>query len=318
MALLTALDVAEYALVPVDGGTRRQGMLLRARWDDGVVGYGDVHPWPELGDATLRENVASLVGGAPLPLARRALELAREDGLARSDGRSLFDGVRVPKSHATIVRAETLSSARLAALEAFGFDTLKIKVSPENLATVVEVATSLPDGWRIRLDANARFDRSNVAKLLSAIDRLADRLDFVEDPTAWGDEWPSLDARRSVSWASDWVRSVDPDVVVLKTNVRSPLVAIREGEWMPDRWVVTSALDHPVGQAFAAWEAGRAQAKYADWIDTCGLATHLVYQQNSFSERLSVHDGRLVVASGRGIGFDDLWPALPWTSLRSA
>lgn len=318
MASLKAIDVSRYELFPESGGAPRVGALLQVRFEDDGVGYADVHPWPELGDATLETTLDSLRSHSPTPLAARALTLARQDAVARTEARSLFDGLLVPKSHATITNVADLSPRRWTELEALGFDTVKCKVTPETLATFVEVASALPSNVRFRLDANARFSAHQVSKLLRAIERFPGRIDFIEDPTPQGDQWARLDDSGRVTWASDWVPSPDPEVVVLKANAREPLQAMQQSEWFPDRWVVTSALDHPVGQAFAAWEAARAQARYGDWVDTCGLATHLVYQRNPFSDRLLIREARLVVAPGRGIGFDDLWPELRWTSLRSA
>lgn len=312
------LEAAPYELAPVDGSASRHGTLLRARWPDVGCGYADLHPWPELGQASLTDLLGSLARREPLPLARRSLALARQDAIARANGVSLFRGLEVPRSHSTAWNPETLTDAHVAELARLGFDTLKLKVSPATLPTVVELATTRLAGWRLRLDANARFDETNVSRLLRAVETLGDRVDFVEDPTPDGTAWGRLDVRQRVAWASDWVSCPDPDVIVLKAHAVEPLGVLGENTALPDRWVVTSALDHPVGQAFAAWEAARVRARYGDWVDTCGLATHLVYERNSFSDRMTIDGGRLLIASGTGIGFDDLWATLPWTSLPHA
>jgi len=318
-ALIPAIDIHRYTLTPRDGSADRQGVLLRARWSNGDTGYGDLHPWTELGEPSLKELLQSLTSETPLRLAARALALAQEDATARREQRSLFHGLEIPRSHASVVHPELLDRAGIEEFQQLGFDTLKMKVSPETLPAVVELVAMLPKTFRLRLDANARFDSSNIAKLLRALEAMQGRVDFVEDPTARGDDWATYSVRGGASWASDWVSSPDPDVVVLKANATAPLTEMQRRDALPDRWVVTTALDHPVGQCFAAWEAARARAKYGDWVDTCGLATHLVYQRNAFSDRLSVRDGRLVVPDGadaNGIGFDALWPELSWTSLR--
>ena len=69
----------------------RKGALIKT--DEG--GYGCIQPWPELGDATLQEELDALRKGNPLPLGIRALECARTDGEARAKGASLFDGLHI-------------------------------------------------------------------------------------------------------------------------------------------------------------------------------------------------------------------------------
>ena len=76
----------------------RKGALIKT--DEG--GYGCIQPWPELGDATLQEELDALRKGRPLPLGVRAAECARTDGEARARGVSLFDGLHIPESHATL------------------------------------------------------------------------------------------------------------------------------------------------------------------------------------------------------------------------
>jgi len=74
---------------------------------------------------------------------------------------------------------------------------------------------------------------------------------------------------------------------------------------------VTSYMDHPVGQLFAAYVA----AKHAT-SSRCGLVTHVLYEKNAFIEQLGIDGMRLVPPAGRGIGFDDLLERLPWKKLQ--
>jgi len=50
------------------GARPREGALLRVG-----EGFADVHPWPELGDAPLDEQLALLSHGQTTPLTRRSL-----------------------------------------------------------------------------------------------------------------------------------------------------------------------------------------------------------------------------------------------------
>ena len=105
----------------------RKGALIKT--DEG--GYGCIQPWPELGDATLQDELDALRKGNPLPLGIRALECARTDGEARAKGASLFDGLHIPASHATL--PSCVSPATIRIMESKGFKAGKIKASP-NLA----------------------------------------------------------------------------------------------------------------------------------------------------------------------------------------
>ena len=72
----------------------RHGALIRV--DDG---FADIHPWPELGDAPLDEQLAMLARGETTPLTRASLKFAAIDAAARRDGRGLFEGLTIPPSH---------------------------------------------------------------------------------------------------------------------------------------------------------------------------------------------------------------------------
>ena len=75
--------------------------------------------------------------------------------------------------------------------------------------------------------------------------------------------------------------------------------------------VYTSAMDHPIGQLFAAAKA----ADYPGEVRDCGLLTHWLFEPTEFSEALQVEDRRLVPPGGTGLGFNELLDGLPWKSL---
>ena len=98
--------------------------------------------------------------------------------------------------------------------------------------------------------------------------------------------------------------------------------AFGEGEWprrvvkpayreMPESGevIVTSAMDHVLGQFWAAWHACRVPEQ------THGVATHHLFAPDAFSERVSLDGCRLVAPGGTGLGFDDLLEGLPWKRL---
>src|SRR6202008_1797962 len=140
----------------------------------------------------------------------------------------------------------------------------------------------------------------------------AERIDFIEDPcpyerATWAQLRQSTGLRLALDLASgdrDGAGGVF-DVLVHKPSLRS--------EW-PDadcEIVVTSYMDHPVGQFGAAHSAAthNAAARF-------GLMTHVFYEPEAFIERVECAGARLLPPKGTGIGFDDLLESLAWTTLR--
>ena len=74
--------------------------------------------------------------------------------------------------------------------------------------------------------------------------------------------------------------------------------------------IVTSYMDHPLGQLCAAYAAAAAHI-----TTTCGLVTHVLYESDPFIERMYLDGARLVAPQGTGFGFDDLLEGLPWRRL---
>ena len=130
----------------------RRGALIRVNG-----GVADVHPWPELGDLPLDEQLALLARGETTPLTQSSLEFASIDAAARRDGRSLFDGLTIPPSHWPGPDPPA------------AFDTVKLKR--------IDV---IPDCVRLRIDFNATLTAAEFVRIAATLPR--DRIDFIEDP----------------------------------------------------------------------------------------------------------------------------------------
>lgn len=262
----------------------REGALLRV--NAGVSeGFADVHPWPELGDAPLDEQLALLARGETTPLTRASLRLAALDGDARRRGVSLFEGRTIPESHWPGNEPPP------------GFDTVKIKA-------VMDV----PPHVRIRIDFNATLTADEFLRIAETLPK--ERIDFIEDPCPYDeDTWSTLRERTGLKLAYDQPPSTSRqpptafDVLIHKPAVQS--------EW-PEHAevVVTSYMDHPVGQFGAASIAATHRTN-----PRCGLFTHVLYEPDAFIERISCDGARLLPPRGTGVGFDDLLEQLSWTSI---
>jgi o-succinylbenzoate synthase len=268
------IDVHRYTLRRPNGVTRH-GALIRVDGD----GHADVHPWPELGDAPLDEQLALLARGETTALTRASLRLAAVDADARRRGVSLFEGLMIPESHWPGNEPPA------------GFDTVKTKgVLP------------VPEPLRIRIDFNASLSAEEFERVAEMLPK--ERIDFIEDPCPYdAATWRALRQRTGLRLALDRFTS-EADVLVHKPALTAEFPSF-DGEI-----VVTSYMDHPVGQFGAAWVAATHQVS-----PRCGLMTHVLYEPDAFIERIERTGARLLPPQGIGIGFDDLLEKVRWTTL---
>lgn len=264
--------VHRYTLHLRRGGTR-SGALLRVE-----DGFADVHPWPELGDAPLDDQLALLARGETTSLTRASLRLAALDGEARRRGVSLFEGLSIPLSHWPGNEPPD------------GFDTVKTK-------GVIDV----PPDVRIRIDFNARLTAEEFVHIAETLPK--ERIDFIEDPCPYDEQvWRGLRRTTGLRLALDRFEG-NADVLVHKPALQMTWPA-------HDDVVVTSYMDHPVGQFGAAYVAATHVTN-----ERCGLFTHVLYEPDAFIDRIASDGARLLPPSGTGIGFDDLLESLAWTSI---
>jgi len=256
----------------------RRGALIRV---DG--GYADIHPWPELGDAPLNEQLALLARGETTPLTRASLKFADIDRAARRDERSLFDGLTIPPSHWPGPDPPG------------GFDTVKLKSIDR-----------IPEHVRLRIDFNATLTPEEFVRIAATLPR--ERVDFIEDPCPYdAATWTDLRARTGLRLALDRGSVAGQrrgaDVLVIKP-------AIEEIPPTDSELVVTSYMDHPIGQLCAAYAAATTGI-----TTTCGLVTHVLYEPDPFIDLMQIDGARLIPPGGKGLGFDDLLERLPWRTL---
>jgi len=281
------------ALSALAGDAPRRGALIRVG-----NGYADVHPWPELGDATIDEQLAMLARGLTTSLTDGSMYFARIDAEARERGFSLFEGLTIPESHWP------------GADPPDAFDTVKLKS-----------VDRIPDRVRLRIDFNATLTADEFVRVATTLPR--ERVDFIEDPCPYDEKvWRDLRERTGFRLALDRADSQTKggllrrfsgeelttpyDVVVVKPALEDVPVTTKE-------IVITSYMDHPVGQLFAAYVAATNAAGRRP--PAAGLATHVLFETDPFIERMQLDGARLVPPKGTGIGFDDLLESLPWKKL---
>jgi len=282
-------------------------------------GYGCIHPWPELGDPPLGKCLEDLRGRRFWPIVRRAMRCAEFDNAARTADESLFEEMEVPRSHATLSRGDAKEMA--AAVES-GFDTVKFKMG-RDLVTETGFLTDMMVEYPLlkwRLDFNESLDPIKADGFLaglSAKQRMA--LDFVEDicpfsETVWAGLWKSYRVRLAVDRESGPQRKA-AQVTVVKPALDEPFLLSEAAAMNGQSVVMTSYMDHPIGQAFAAWEAARTGLIFPGLVGTCGLQTHHLFEKDAFVEELGDWKPEFKIPDGTGLGFNDQLTELSWIKL---
>jgi len=289
-----------------------EGVLLK----DSEGGHACIHPWPELGDPSLLRCIEDLNGPRRRAIVRRALRCLEMDGAARSVDDPLFEDLEVPASHATLVVRDKEDVSQ--AVDA-GFTTAKLKCGanlPVERAFLTAMTAAHP-ALKWRLDFNEAGDPDDLAEWLAEMPaETRGLIEFVEDPCEYSEaKWRDIYKKTRVPLAVD--RESAPNqtaaqVIVIKPAIDEPWLLAEAAQGSGQRVVVTSYMDHPLGQAFAAWEAGRLALQFPDLVGVCGLQTHHLFEPDAFTEALGPWKPDFQPAPGKGLGFDDLLGKLPW------
>ncbi len=186
----------------------REGLLVRLTDATGRVGYGEAAPIPWFGTETVDEVEAACrelgekvdearLAAVPgrLGCLRNALTAAQADiagggvisSAAGSQERRVEDNAPYLPV-AALLPAGRAALALIAAKAEAGFRVFKWKVGVEDVADELvlldDVCATLPNGAKLRLDANGAWDRRQAERWL---ERCADRpVEFVEQPIAAG------------------------------------------------------------------------------------------------------------------------------------
>lgn len=302
------------------------GCLLKVEYPDSSIGYADLHPWKELGDAPLEMQLERLRYQIQTPLTRNALEISRLDAQARARGESLWLDQEVPENHylMTEVPTQEQDDAEVCAAFAQGFHKIKIKVGRDPLHEsrwINSISESLHLSAQLRLDFNGALNEKAYADFQKSLSENAiQAIDYVEDPVRWsrktgfGPSHLRVALDRDVDKLDSKVPSqAYPDVLVIKPAINDTFQALENSLSCQRPVVFTSYLDHPLGQISAMLVATRAQSFVQ--VETCGLASQNAYESNEFSELLVMKGSRLTPPEGLGLGWDQSLERLTWTSL---
>lgn len=292
------------------------GALIKV--DD--VGIGCLHPWPEFGDPPIEEQLDILREGGTTKVIERALHMAAVDGEARRRGVSLFANLEVPMCHYSWDQNQP-SPPQIQRVIAEGWQAIKTK-GWGNVGEVLRWMDSFASkdttgSIRLRVDFNSCLEPYQFRNFMEWMSpRVRDRLDYVEDPFPYDAvPWAEMQAQYGVRLALDkQLRGAVEgfDIAVLKPGRREWRDLVSD---LPEdtRVVMTSAMDHAIGQSFAAYEAAMGWQVLGDRLDLCGLCTEHLFAQDDFFGRIRSKGGRLEVdREGTGLGFDAVLKKLKW------
>jgi O-succinylbenzoate synthase len=285
-------------------------------------GFGCIHPWPEFGDAPVEEQLRLLAEGITTPVTAMALRCAEIDGTARDAGVSLFADLDIPRSHYSWSFAQPTKPQIQRILEE-GWPALKAKgfANYGETRRFLEVCAKAGEhqDLKLRVDFNGCLDVRSFSQFIEFMPlRTYQQLDLIEDPFPYDAElWQQAQSRWKIRLALDkgWRDgSTGFSAVVVKPARRDWRIVAGQHPAQP--LVLTSAMDHALGQMFAAYEAAIAQANLGDRVDLCGLCTQHLFEPDTFFERLASPGGHLQPDfSGGGLGFGDVLESLPWRRL---
>ena len=306
LAACREIWASPYELVAKADGRRRSGALLRVGFVDGLIGFADLHPWPELGDLILADQLDLLTNSLDSNLIRQSLRFARLDAEHRALEKSCFDGLTIPPSHVSLPFGFTAEDIQACAGSV-------VKIKDGNLSRDL-VAAFIESGIRVRLDFNQRESYNSLVAKLRQWEDLS-WIDWIEDPfPADAPTWDRLRQEFGVRLALDFADPTDfdaYDVRVIKPAREETPLALDPGKTL----CFTSYLDHPLGQLTAAWQSAMA-VRDGMPVEVCGLNTHTVYEPNPFSMQLSVKGGQLIPPGGPGFGFGNELKNANWERIR--
>ena len=196
--------------------TTREGFLVRLEQEE-CTGYGEVAPLPSFGSETLAEAAAFLeqLASEPemnvpanLPCCAFALSAAQifaergslyllKNGEASSQSASCVPVSRLiapPRDYSVSALLPSGSAALRIADEKskVGYQSMKCKIGVEpitkEIITARSLFDSLPSTVRLRFDANAGLATSELERWLEFLIPYRERVDFIEQPLACGQE----------------------------------------------------------------------------------------------------------------------------------
>lgn len=316
------LHFHRYELTPKTAPNRlataqpRRGCLLKVKFAEFThAGYADLFPWPELGDEPLDLQLAALRERTPYRQGAAALSWAHYEAQAKQKNLTLLSDAGCP-SHVSLLDRQVIPA---------GFTTAKLKITNEDIHRWNEIERLFVKFPRMlwRLDFNGLF--GTMADARTFWDQVSpaakERIEFLEDPYH-----PDLMAEPDalvVFEGTDVAVDRDPSPValdlaqvwVIKPVYFSPEYLFSEAGRFSGKVVITSNMDHPLGQITALHATQRLQTALGARLLPGGLLTqdlYLAHAERSWVKQQGEH--LWPTQTGKGWGLQEQLEALDWQS----
>ncbi len=316
----------------------RELALVALTGEDGVTGYGEAAPlesydgisseqvWQALqdyrpvlggaGDLNGAQLIEACRRVADMPTALAALDMALWDRAGRRAGRPVAALITDSPAVAIDVNATLIATDRAGAAEEAaravqqGFSCLKVKVGiGDDAGRLAAVRAAAGPHIALRIDANGAWDVEGSVRAIDALAPLG--LELVEEPTHGLQAVRQVRERVAARIAIDETAAEHgalgagvADAVCLKISrcggIAGLLAAATLVRASGAEVYLASTFEGPLGVA-AAVHAAAALASRGP-VAPCGLATLALF--DGLEDQLPVHEGRIAVPSGPGLGVE--------------
>ncbi|MEM1282357.1 MAG: enolase C-terminal domain-like protein [Chlamydiota bacterium] len=294
-------------------GNNRKGALLKVIFNSGGIGYADCHVWPELGDPSLEEMMGHIrFKRNDHPHFKNMIINAYIDLCSRRDKRLVGYENHIIKNHYLFPSVENLSHQFLEKLKDEGYSHIKLKVGRDIDREAEKIIKSFSScsSFKIRLDFNARVNKHEYINFLTSLTKKKLPIEFCEDPFPYDiDEWTQVQKETGIPIAADryankiFQEKEFPFIIIIKPAVDN--ITEIANRIKKQKFVVTSYLDHPIGQVAAAFHAQNLDLRFPKNGMCHGLLSHHVYEPTDYSKQLSQKGPYFVFPKGYGFGYGE-------------
>jgi O-succinylbenzoate synthase len=284
-------------------------------------GYAAIHPWTEFNDAPWEQQLQTLKEQGSTPLIQMALNALKIDSQARNNQQFCFDSLEIPISHYTWAHSLP-DSVQIERINEEQWPAIKCKGS-RDIATLAEwlnqLIHQLSHSIQLRIDFNSCLDEKqyyHFIQLLTPATR--QRINCIEDPFPYQPiTWQQAQQDLSIPLALDkaWNHE-DTEIgftyVVIKPS-RRPWQVITQ-KFPNHKYIFTSAMDHPLSQLYAAYEAAQAlKALPHQQLSWAGLSTQHLFINLNTKDDFTTVGGKFHFSKNQiGLGCQNLLHSTEW------
>jgi o-succinylbenzoate synthase len=246
----------------------REGLLLRLEDESGRVGWGEAAPVPHFGAETVDAGEAACTTLGPDPDDGALDAIPRALGALRNAVAAAREaaGPAVGKDYLGVAALLPAGRAALGQIEPraeIGFRVFKWKVGvgdpADELAILDDICAQLPNGAKLRLDANGAWDRRRAERWL---ERCAERpVEFIEQPIA-------ADARGSFDLLMGLAGDFPTPLALDESLVGDGDVEQWLGAGWPGVFVIKPCLMGDLKTTLASLEKARAAVVFSSALET--------------------------------------------------